>query len=144
MDGMNGEAAPGAAVQSLYVHAEPDVAEAMRLTRHAAQRAGFSSIDVSYLATVATELASNLWIHAGGGVYSVQVDTALPGIEIQTTDNGPGIPDVAQALRDGYSTAGGLGCGLGGVKRLMDGLEIKSAPGGGTSVRAWKVCRHVR
>lgn len=123
---------------SLYVHSEADVASAVRLGRVWAQRAGFSGVETSYLATVATELASNLWIHAGGGVFSVTLRLDLPGIEMTTCDQGPGISDITLALKDGYSTAGGLGCGLPGVNRLMDGLEINNRPGGGTQVRAWK------
>ncbi|MBK6999969.1 MAG: SpoIIE family protein phosphatase [Rhodoferax sp.] len=130
---------PAAPSDSLYVHSEADVAAAMRLGRDWAQRAGFSGVETAYLATVATELASNLWIHAGGGVFSVLLRSDLPGIEIATCDQGPGIADIALALQDGYSTAGGLGCGLPSINRLMDGLEINGRIGGGTQVRAWKV-----
>lgn len=132
----NSPATPG---ESLYVHSEADVAAAARLGRDWALRAGFSGVEISYLATVATELASNLWIHAGGGVFSVLQRLDLPGIEMHTSDQGPGIADVALALQDGYSTAGGLGCGLPGVNRLMDGLEIHNRPEGGTQVRTWKI-----
>ncbi|HEX5391706.1 MAG TPA: anti-sigma regulatory factor [Rhodocyclaceae bacterium] len=123
----------------LYVRAEPDVAAAMRLVRKTAEAAGFGAVESCYLATVATELASNLWIHAGGGVFRVCMETEPPRLEITTTDNGPGIPDVDLALQEGFSTAGGLGCGLPGVQRIMDGLEIVCDAGGGTSVRTWKL-----
>ncbi|MBN2232898.1 MAG: ATP-binding protein [Deltaproteobacteria bacterium] len=113
----------------------------MRLVRQLAKSAGFNTTETSYLATVATELAANLWIHADGGVVHVRIDAALPGIEIATSDSGPGIADVTLALQDGYSTAGGLGCGLPGVQRLMDGLEIDSRAGNGTRIRTWKVNR---
>lgn len=122
----------------VYIHGEPDVPAATRLVRQFAERQGFDPINVCYLATVASELASNLWIHAGGGVLSVVVDPALPGIQISTSDTGPGIENIELAMQDGYSTAGGLGCGLPGVKRLMDEVEIDSRLGEGTIVRAWK------
>lgn len=127
--------------QHLYIHAEPDIAAAMRMVRRGAEQTGFGPVDASYLTTAAAELASNLWLHAGGGVFSVWRDPLLPGIVIETRDSGPGIADIPLALEDGYSTAGGLGCGLPGVRRLMDGLEIDSRPGGGTHIRAWKVRR---
>lgn len=130
--------------ESLYVHTEADVPAAMRLGRVWAQRAGFAGVEQSYLATVATELASNLWIHAGGGMFTVNLYPDAPGLEMSTFDSGPGIPDVDLAMKEGYSTAGGLGCGLPGVKRLMDGLQIESQPGQGTRVRAWKVNRYAR
>jgi len=120
------------------INTESDVAEAMRLTRATAEAMGFTAAEYSYLATVATELASNLLIHAGGGSFEVRVADGSRRIELVTVDTGPGIPDIARALQDGYSTAGGLGCGLPGVKRLMDGIDILSTPGAGTQVRAWR------
>lgn len=124
----------------LYVGAEPDVAEAMRLARGLAVAIGFNPIQVSYVATVATELASNLCIHAGGGVFEARVQGGGCGIELEAWDHGPGISDIARAMEDGYSTAGGLGCGLPGVQRLMDEMEIASDAQHGTRVRArkWK------
>jgi serine/threonine-protein kinase RsbT len=126
----------------VYIYTEADVPSAMRLARAAAQEAGFSLVEICYLATVATELASNLWIHAGGGVFSVQLFTAESIIEMRTRDIGPGIENIALALKDGYSTAGGLGCGLPSIERLMDGLEIASQLGEGTQIRTWKINRH--
>jgi serine/threonine-protein kinase RsbT len=123
---------------SVQVRYEADVAAAMRLVRHFAMATNFSPIDTCYLATVATELASNLWIHAGGGVLQVALLPNLPGIEIIASDQGPGIADIDLAMQDGYSTGNGLGCGLPGVKRLMDGIEIDSQPGQGTHIRVWK------
>lgn len=90
------------------------------------------------MATVASELAANLYIHAGGGVFEMINLTEPDGLEVMTVDDGPGIPDVEQALEEGFSTAGGLGCGLPGVKRLMDELLIAPRPGGGTIVKARK------
>jgi serine/threonine-protein kinase RsbT len=124
----------------LYVGTEPDVAEAMRQTRRLSETIGFSHVQVCYMATVATELASNLWIHAGGGVFEASALEEGRGIEILTVDHGPGIADIALAMQEGYSTVGGLGCGLPGAERLMDELQIESHPDSGTRVcaRKWK------
>lgn len=127
---------------SLVVRAEADVAAAMRLARGYAERHGFAPTAAMYIATAATELASNLWIHAGGGVLTVEWLAHPAGLALSTQDDGPGIADTALALTDGYSTAGGLGCGLPGVGRLMDTLQIAARPGGGTVIRAWKAGGH--
>lgn len=132
----------GSADVHVYIHGESDVPAATRLVRQFAEGQGFDPVNVCYLATVASELASNLWIHAGGGVLSVVVDPAFSGIQISTSDTGPGIENIELAMQDGYSTAGGLGCGLPGVKRLMDAVEIDSHIGTGTVVRAWKKKSH--
>ena len=120
----------------LYIQTEADIADAVRHARQAALAIGFNSVEGSYIATAAAELASNLLIHAGGGVFVVE--QREDGIELLASDCGPGIPDIAMAMREGYSTAGGLGSGLPGIGRLMDGLEIESEPGTGTRVRAWR------
>lgn len=122
----------------LYVGAEPDVAEAMRQTRRMAEALGFAAVQVSYIATVATELASNLFIHGGGGTFEAVELELGAGIELRVADHGPGIADLGLAMRDGYSTVGGLGCGLPGAKRLMDEFEIETAPGRGTRITARK------
>jgi serine/threonine-protein kinase RsbT len=124
----------------IFVQGEPDAAEATRRARCFALEMGFDKVQSSYIATAAAELASNLWIHGGGGSLVVKANTEKREIEIVAADNGPGIADIGLALQDGYSTGGGLGCGLPGVKRLMDGLEIESRVGEGTRIRATKSC----
>lgn len=126
------------------MNAEADVATASRSARTAAERLGFSRIAAYQIATAAAELASNLRLHAGGGrlrvtygVLNAPKDTRL-GLELCAIDRGPGIADLGLALRDGYSTAGGLGCGLPGVQRLMDTFAITSQLGQGTCVTAVK------
>lgn len=125
--------------QFLYIYSESDVPVAMRATRQMAESMGFNAVEIGYLATVATELASNLWIHAGGGVFGMRILPESNCLELSTSDTGPGIEDITLALQDGYSTAGGLGCGLPGVQRLMDGLEIDTSPKNGTRIRTWKM-----
>lgn len=117
---------------------EYDIAEAARQARRMASDLGFANVITCYIATTAYELAANLFIHAGGGVFELSTLTERPGLELKTTDHGPGIADISKALQDGYSTAGGLGCGLPGVQRLMDEMDIDSRPGMGTVVRARK------
>lgn len=132
------EDATGQLVFQGYVQREADVADAVRHVRRTAESLGFSSVNCSYIATAASELATNLVIHAAGGTFIIIADHQAGLLEIITRDAGPGIPDIALALCDGFSTSGGLGCGLPGVRRLMDGLEIESTVGKGTHVRAWK------
>ena len=115
-------------------------AEARREALLVAQYLDFSRTDAYYLATAVTELAVNLFRHAGGGEIQLRTLTRqnAVGIEVIAHDTGPGIADIAQAMHEGFSTAGGLGCGLPGVSRLMDELEIHSEAGQGTRIRACK------
>ncbi|MDO9140358.1 MAG: anti-sigma regulatory factor [Methylobacter sp.] len=123
---------------SVYVAAEFNIAEAARQAKLMASVLGFSSVQSYYIATAASELAANVFIHADGGMFEVSALTDRPGLELVVSDHGPGIADIEKALQDGYSTAGGLGCGLPGVQRLMDEMDIDSQPGQGTVVRARK------
>ncbi|TCW39634.1 MULTISPECIES: anti-sigma regulatory factor [Marichromatium] len=130
---------PGIVATSMRIDTESDVAAVCRVVRALAEHMAFSRSAAYSLATAASELATNLLIHAGGGQLQV---APLPGmragIELLAEDHGPGIDDLRLALTDGYSTAGGLGCGLPGVERLMDLCDIDSVPGHGTRVRAVK------
>ena len=117
---------------------ESDIAEAARYARRVAETLGFPTVQTYYVATAASELAANLVIHAGGGVFRARALGDNNGLELITNDQGPGIGDIDKAMQDGYSTAGGLGCGLPGVQRLMDKVEIESSAGQGTHVRAYK------
>ncbi|EXJ13914.1 anti-sigma regulatory factor [Imhoffiella purpurea] len=134
---------PSVASVCVRVETEPDIAAACREIRWLAERMGFARSPAYYLATAASELATNLLIHAGGGwLRAASVagrhPNEPPGIELVAEDAGPGIADLALALTEGYSTAGGLGCGLPGVERLMDVFAMDSRPGHGTRVRAIK------
>jgi anti-sigma regulatory factor (Ser/Thr protein kinase) len=116
-----------------------DVLRAGELGRGFSASLGFPAAQCDEIGLVVTELASNLIRHAPGGTITMgHVTTSeRTGIEIQSVDKGPGISDVEQAITDGYSTAGGLGLGLGTVNRLMDELEIYSGSNGGLHI----VCR---
>ena len=98
---------------------------------------GFRTIDQTRLATVTSELARNVVKYAKRGRMIMQPAESLDGrrgMRIIFEDSGPGIPDVGAAMRDGFSTGGGLGKGLPGSRRLDDEFEIESAPGAGTRV----------
>jgi serine/threonine-protein kinase RsbT len=127
----------------ILVTTEPDVRAACRAARQLAELLGFSRSGAYHIATAASELAANVLLHAGGGwiharaLLDPQLNDPL-GLELLAQDQGPGIADVALALTEGYSTGNGLGCGLPGVKRLMDEFMIESVVGGGTCVKAIK------
>lgn len=126
------------AMLCLRIERESDIAAASRHARQLAFDAGFDKLGSYYIATAASELGWNVLIHGGGGTLAARLLLAPRGLELLASDAGPGIADIALALREGYSSAGGLGCGLPGVQRLMDELTIDSAPGAGTRVRACK------
>jgi anti-sigma regulatory factor (Ser/Thr protein kinase) len=120
----------------IHVQWQGDVTHASHSARQLARTIGFPEPHAEEIALAVQELAANLIRHAAGG--SIQLSPATrqgrTGIEIQADDQGPGIPDVDRAITDGYSTAGGLGTGLGTVNRLMDELEIHSRPAAGTHI----------
>ena len=101
---------------------------------------GFGATDATLIATAISELARNIVMYAQKGeVMMRSVETAhSKGILIVARDDGPGIPSIQDVLRDGYSTSGGLGLGLPGVKRLMDEFSIESEPRQGTTVTVKK------
>jgi serine/threonine-protein kinase RsbT len=103
---------------------------------------GFSLVDQTKLVTAASELARNTLIYGGGGTVLVElvVNGVRRGVRLTFEDQGPGIPDVTLALKDGYTSGQGLGLGLGGARRLVNDFTIDSAPGSGTRVMIarWK------
>jgi serine/threonine-protein kinase RsbT len=102
----------------------------------------FSLVEQTKIVTAASELGRNTLEHGGGGSLELAVITngARRGIRLRFIDQGPGIADVALALKDGYTSGSGMGLGLGGSKRLMNEFEIDTKPGSGTTVTAirWK------
>ena len=97
---------------------------------------GFSLVEQTKMVTAASELARNTVEHGGGGLVQLQAvqNERRRGLKLTFVDHGPGIIDVEQALKDGFSTGGGMGLGLGGAKRLTNEFEIDSVPGSGTKV----------
>jgi len=126
----------------LRLQASEDIVRVRQAVRAWMVERGFSLVDQTKMVTAASELARNAVDHAGGGTMRMEalVDGGRRGIRLVFEDHGPGIPDMALAMRDGFSTAGGLGLGLGGAKRLANEFEIHSQPGEGTrvSVTRWK------
>jgi serine/threonine-protein kinase RsbT len=124
------------------VRSSEDVVGVRQAVREAAVAAGFSLVDQTKLVTAASELARNMVIYGGGGTFDVATlnNGARHGVRLVFEDQGPGIIDVQQALRDGFTTGGGLGLGLGGARRLVNEFEIDSRPGEGTrvTVARWK------
>ncbi len=123
---------------------EYHVAEAQQAARALAEALGLCDTIVYSIATAVSELANNIFFHAhGGGTVTLKAlrRGAKIGVEVIAADSGPGIEDVAAAMQDGYTTRGGLGGGLPGVKRLMDEVEVHSRPGKGTRVvaRKWRL-----
>jgi serine/threonine-protein kinase RsbT len=121
----------------LPVASDGDVVTVRQRVRALAVEAGFSLVDQTKMVTAASELARNTVVYGGGGTAELEllVDGARRGVRLTFRDHGPGIPDVAEAMRDGFTTGGGLGLGLGGARRLCNEFEIQSRPGEGTVVR---------
>ena len=133
---------PAVREESLDIHSDEDVVRIRQATRQWAVELGFSLVDQTKIVTAASELARNTLIHGGGGVtrFEALQEGGRRGLRLTFEDKGPGIADVAQALRDGFTTGYGLGLGLGGARRLSSEFAITSAPGQGTRVRItrWK------
>lgn len=127
---------------ALDVRSEADVGQVIAATNQFCLDGGFPALFAAHVATAASELANNLWMHASRGgriVLSLEWSAGTAGVALRAEDDGPGIADVGLALTEGFSTAGGLGCGLPGVRRLMDEFDIASRVGAGTCVttRKW-------
>jgi serine/threonine-protein kinase RsbT len=120
----------------MAIAADGDVVRIRRSVREWAVAAGFGLVDQTKIVTAASELARNTLRHGKGGTLRLEAldDAGRRGLRLTFEDRGPGIADVEQALRDGFSTGDGLGLGLGGARRLMNEFAIDSAPGRGTRV----------
>jgi serine/threonine-protein kinase RsbT len=111
------------------------------MVRETAAAIGLSLVDQTKVVTAASELARNTLIYGGGGSMQLErLNGPRLGVRLTFSDNGPGIPDIQLALRDGFTTGSGLGLGLGGTKRLVNEFEIESKVGQGTKViiTRWK------
>lgn len=127
---------------TLPLRSDEDVVALRRHVRERAVALALSLVEQTKLVTAASELARNTIKYGGGGEAHLDAltDSLRQGVCLIFVDDGPGIPDIAQALRDGFTTGGGLGLGLGGAKRLVDDFDIESRTGEGTAVSIvkWK------
>ncbi|HLL64190.1 MAG TPA: anti-sigma regulatory factor [Micromonosporaceae bacterium] len=123
---------------AVIINGESDLLRVRSALRAAAERAGLRLTATTKLVTAGSELARNIlrYATAGHGVVSIEDAAAGPkrGVRAAFADLGPGIADLDLAMLDGYSSAGGLGIGLPGSRRLVDEFSIESALGAGTKV----------
>ncbi|MFC3433242.1 ATP-binding protein [Nocardia seriolae] len=124
----------------IAVNVSNDIVTARQAGLELAAKLGFSLSDRTMIATAISEVARNITSYAGTGEIRLGVHDrdGQRSMVVQAKDNGPGIPDIPRAMEDGFSTGRGLGLGLPGAKRLMDGMVITSEPGHGTLVEMWK------
>jgi serine/threonine-protein kinase RsbT len=118
------------------VRSSEDIVLVRQSVRAWAVELGFSLVDQTKIVTAASELARNTVIYGGGGRATLEAlaDGRRRGLRLSFEDEGPGIKDIEQAMKDGFTTGNGLGLGLSGAKRLSNEFEIVSALGQGTRV----------
>ena len=125
-----------------FIRGTEDVVLVRQVVRAWAVDLGFSLVDQTKIVTAASELARNTVIYGGGGTVTLNALTegARRGLRLSFEDEGPGIKDIEQAMKDGFTTGTGLGLGLSGAKRLSSEFEIVSALGQGTrvTITRWK------
>ena len=128
--------------ESFELRTDFDVVAARRGVRDWARELGLTVLDLTKVVTAASELARNAIVHGGGGVMCLQLvrQAGRHGLRITFQDEGPGIPEIGSAMKDGYSTAGGMGIGLPGAKRLVNDFHLSSTPSTGPCVTIvrWK------
>ena len=127
---------------SMKIEKEQDVVPFRNRVKEYAVKIGMSVVNQTKLITAASELVRNMLKYAGGGETKIEVisEGRNSGIRLIFVDKGPGISDIALAMKDGFSTGKSLGLGLPGAKRLVNEFEIRSIPGEGTTVTIikWK------
>jgi serine/threonine-protein kinase RsbT len=127
----------------IEIAGEDDIVAARQQAREAARRLGFGAVDQSRVATAVSELARNVVRYATDGRGEIRIRTLAAdraGLEIVVSDRGPGIADIDEAMRAGFTSGPGLGLGLSGTRRLMDEMHIESVVGQGTTItiRKWR------
>lgn len=125
---------------TLEIRTSEDVVRVRQAVRTSSVKIGLNLVDQTKIVTAASELARNTLDYGGGGSMSLEILTngIRPGIRLTFEDQGPGIADIEVALKDGYTTGGGLGLGLSGARRLSNEFDIWSKPGEGTRVTITK------
>lgn len=127
----------------VQINNEWDIVNARQLGRNVAKEIGFGTVDQARITTAVSELARNIYLYAKSGEIHIKpmFENGKKGIKIIARDSGPGIKDIRKVMEDGYTTSGGLGAGLPGVKRLMDDFMIQSKVNEGTEIVASKWMR---
>ena len=122
--------------EALPIASDDDIVRVRQRVRDWALQLGFGLVDQTKLVTAASELARNTLVYGQGGTLLVEsvMNESKRGLRLTFEDHGPGIADVDQALKDGYTTGSGLGLGLSGARRLSQDFQITSKPGEGTRV----------
>jgi serine/threonine-protein kinase RsbT len=122
--------------ESIRLSSEQDIVSARQSIRKAAQQLGMSIVDQTKIVTAASELVRNAVVYGGGGIleWETVAENGKQGLRLIISDQGPGIEDVALAMKDGWTSGRGLGLGLPGAKRLVNEFSITSKPGIGTTV----------
>lgn len=129
-------------VHGLRLATSQDVQQALRASRRLCLEAGFRPDRAMLVVTAVSELARNAICHGGGGWFSGRrLFEPRPGVEMEVADQGPGIPDVEAAFSEHFSTRGTLGIGLPAVRRIMDEVDLDTAPGRGVRIRVRKWLR---
>ena len=128
---------------SVDVYTEWDIVAARQLGRSEAKKVGFGTVDQARITTAISELARNIYLYAGKGTIEIirHDENDVKGITVIASDEGPGITDLRKVMNDGYTSSGGLGAGMPGVRRLMDEFSVHSEPGVGTKITAVKWLR---
>jgi serine/threonine-protein kinase RsbT len=125
-----------------WIKSSSDIVKVRQLVRDWAIAMGFSLVEQTKIVTAASELARNALDYGGGGEVRLEMiqNDLRRGLKVTFVDQGPGISDLEQALKDGFSTGTGMGLGLSGAKRLVNEFEIDSTPGRGTkvSITRWR------
>lgn len=128
--------------ETLDIRTSSDLVPVRQAVRAWSLELGFSLVDQTKIVTAASELARNVIDYAGSGWVRLEVlnDASRRGLRLTFEDHGPGIADIEQALKDGFTTGGGLGLGLGGARRLSNEFQIESRVGQGTrvSITRWR------
>jgi serine/threonine-protein kinase RsbT len=133
---------PAESNETLEIRSSADIVAVRQVTRAMAERSGLTLVDQTKLVTAASELARNTLDYGGGGTVRLEAveNGNRRGVRLTFEDQGPGIANVPEALKDGFTTGSGLGLGLGGARRLVNEFAIDSALGQGTRVviARWK------
>lgn len=131
------------AAERIDIGSDADVVRVRQTVRTLALKASLSIVDQTKIVTAASELARNTLVHGGGGHAELELvrENGRTGVRAVFADEGPGIADITRAMSGGFSTGGGLGLGLSGSRRLVDGFDLDTAAGRGTRVTVVKWTR---